>query len=143
MLIQRNSVELNLITDPIIGSDASKDTRTIQIAFPIPYKQPPYILLSLEKIDCGAFIEQSFFKHQEKPLLHTVTRYDISAQDISGTGFTLKISTWNSNTIYGFRASWIAFGEKAIDSQERAERLKDNFLDYLLKEMKKYDEGAR
>lgn len=143
MLIQKQCIEADLVDDPIKGFDANKSTYTKRIDFPRPYNQPPYVQLSIEHIDCGSLIEQSPYIREGKRLLHTVTRYDISPVDISGTGFTLKVSTWNSNTIYGFRISWIAFGESAVDKKPRAEELKDNLLDYLLKEMKKYDEGAR
>lgn len=127
-----------MVDDPIKGFDANKCIYTQRIDFPRPYNQPPYVQLSIEHMDCGSLIEQSPYNREGKRLLHTVMRYDISPVDISGTGFTLKVSTWNSNTIYGFRVSWIAFGESANEKKPRSEELKDNFMQYLAQEIQKY-----
>lgn len=142
MLIQKQTIDKDLIKKPIKGFDANQNVYTERISFPTKYNQPPFVQLTVERLDCGSLIEQSNYNHEGKRLLHTVTRYDVSAQDISESGFTFKISTWNSNTIYGFRVSWIAFGERIPERKSKAEELKDNFLEYLMLEMKK-TENAR
>lgn len=136
MFIQKQNIEEDLVSTPIIGDNLTANTYTKRIDFAIPYIQPPYIQLSVERLDCGSRIEQSGFVVNGKRLLHTVTRYDISAQDISGTGFTLKISTWGGDAIYGFRVAWVAFGERVPETRSTAEEMRKNFLQYLAQEIK-------
>lgn len=140
MFIQKGIINEALIKTPIWGGEKSVFTKRIK--FPSAYKQPPFIQLSLERIDSGAFIEASSFKHNESNLLHTVTRYDISAQDVSGSEFTLRVSTWNNNVIYGFRISWIAFGEKAPEAKPTSDQLAEILLQYIQKEKEQYDNNS-
>ncbi len=82
-----------------------------EVIFPVPYKERPFVVLSLDRVDEGQFIEESQFKSQDnKPLLHTVNRLEIAAVSVSATGFVLEIKTWYNNLIYGYKVSWTAFG---------------------------------
>lgn len=139
MFIQKGIISESLIKSPIWGRSGTNSTLVRRIKFPSAYKQPPFIQLSVERIDSGAFIEPSSFKLKGSNLLHTVTRYDISAQDVSGSEFTLKVSTWNDNVIYGFRISWIAFGEKAPEAKPTNDQLAEILLQYIQKEKEQYD----
>lgn len=83
------------------------------IKFLEPFKRRPYILLSLERVDVGQFIERSMIKGQEgNQLLHTVNRFDMSAASVSPTGFVLNIRTWQQNLIYGYRVTWTAISDE-------------------------------
>lgn len=89
-----------------------------KIIFDIPFSTPPFIQISIEKIDSGGFVEPSLFSKKEPGgkeivLEHSVVRLDCSVVDKTNTGFTLKIGTWNLNVIYAARISWIAFGNFA------------------------------
>lgn len=80
----------------------------IDIRFPSPFREKPYILLSLEKIDVGQFVENSIYISNGKPVYHTVNRINMKSSNISTTGFVLSLSTWGNNKIYGYRISWTA-----------------------------------
>jgi len=47
----------------------------------------------------------------------TNTRADISATDISSTGFTILFQTWGDTRIARVRADWLAIGELADEQQ--------------------------
>lgn len=139
MFIQKGIISEDFVKSPIVGSDGTKNTFVRRVKFPAAYKQPPFIQLSVERLDAGAFIEKSSFSHEGHPLLHTVTRYDVSAQDVSGSEFTFRLSTWSNNAIYGFRISWIAFGEKAPEVRTANDELAEAFLQFLKQRKEKYD----
>lgn len=82
-----------------------------EVTFTTPFKQRPYVMLSLEKIDEGQFIEESVYTKDNQKIYHTVNRVSISAQNISNTGFILNIETWDFNIIYGYRITWTAISE--------------------------------
>lgn len=84
----------------------------VEIIFSSPFMRIPHVLLSLERIDEGQFIENSAYKQNGKPILHTVNRYDMSAQNVTNTGFILKLETWHQNMIYGYRINWIAISDE-------------------------------
>lgn len=139
MYIQKGIICEEFIKSPIWRKNSSQGVFTKRIKFPSSYKQPPFVQLSVERLDSGAFIEQSSFSHDNRPILHTVTRYDVSAQDVSGSEFTLRFSTWGGNAIYGFRISWIAFGEKAPEVQTANDQIAELFLQYLKHEKWKHN----
>lgn len=143
MFIQKGIICESFIKEPIWGKSTKNCVFTRKVKFPAPYKQPPFVQLSVEMLDSGAFIEQSNYTQNNNKLLHTVTRYDVSAQDVSGSEFTLRVSTWSGNAIYGFRIAWIAFGERLTETKSKGEELKDNLLEYLMHEMKKIDNTQR
>lgn len=84
----------------------------VVVEFSSPFGRIPHVLLSLERIDEGQFIENSAFKQNGQPILHTVNRYDMSAQNVTNTGFILKLETWHQNVIYGYRINWIAISDE-------------------------------
>lgn len=134
MFIQTGKIEKDLTDRPLLGCAIDKNKLEIEIKFKFPYKCPPYIHFCIERIDTGCFIEKSGFKQDEKNLLHTVTRYDVSLNNISGDGFKVNIETWANSAIYGFRIGWMAIGEKAPDSSTEDEDFKNLLLQYFLKE---------
>ena len=36
----------------------------------------------------------------------------MSAQNVTNTGFILKLETWHQNMIYGYRINWIAISDE-------------------------------
>lgn len=83
------------------------------VRFLEPFKRRPYVLLSLERADVGQFIERSMVMGKEgNRLLHTVYRLDMSASNVSPTGFVLNIGTWQENLIYGYRVTWTAISDE-------------------------------
>ncbi len=121
MNILQNIVEFDYITGGI--KDEAHNLKpgnfvTQKVIFEIPFSTPPFIQISIERIDSGGFIEPSLFftksnNGEEKMLNHSVVRLDCSVIEKTNTGFTLKIKTWNANVIYAARISWIAFGNFA------------------------------
>ncbi|WP_308661491.1 H-type lectin domain-containing protein [uncultured Akkermansia sp.] len=108
MKIQQGTVTGNFL--PKIQNLPREDQK--EIIFSSPFSMPPYIMLSLERLDEGQFIEKSYFSNEKNErIMHTVNRYDISAQNISNTGFILNIKTWSQNLIYGYRITWLAIGD--------------------------------
>jgi len=88
-----------------------------EIIFSSPFSTIPHVLLTLERMDEGQFIEKSFFQNEKgERIMHTVNRFDISAQNLSNTGFILNIKTWNQNLIYGYRITWLAIGDDCENS---------------------------
>lgn len=82
--------------------------KSITVTFDEPFKERPFVILSLESLDEGQFIERSRFEDNGQRLLHTVYRIKMTASNVSTTGFVLELSTWNNNMIYSYRISWTA-----------------------------------
>lgn len=91
-----------------------KPTREYQssVSFPQVFTNQPKVILTMERIDLGQFIELTEFKVGNERLPHAVERYDITASNISNTSFLLKATTWGQNLFYGFRIAWTAIAEE-------------------------------
>lgn len=107
ILIQKSTINSpqSLLTKPT-------RLQLIEVSFKNHFKYNPDIILTLESLDEGQFIENSYFSNENNErILHTVNRYDVSAQNISTSGFSINLRTWGQNLIYGYRISWLAIGE--------------------------------
>lgn len=71
-----------------------------KIDFNGEFREPPNVQVSLSMWD----LDQK-----------TNPRSDISAQDITETGFTIVFQTWGDTRIARVRADWFAIGEVADD----------------------------
>lgn len=104
MIIEQNSIEKDLWAEKIHPAEKISE----DIVFSNSFTQKPFILLSLERIDTGQFIEQSNFQKNGQRLLHSVNRIDMKAENITTEGFSIRLKTWGNNKIYGYRISWTA-----------------------------------
>ena len=107
ILIQKSTVysPQSLLRNPV-------RSQLIEVSFENHFKHNPDIILTLESLDEGQFIENSYFSNENnEKILHTVNRYDVAAQHISTSGFVINLRTWSQNLIYGYRVSWLAIGE--------------------------------
>lgn len=107
MRIQQGTVTKNFWAEKNYTTRADQT----EVTFTTPFKERPYVMLSLEKIDEGQFIEESVYTKDNQKIYHTVNRVSISAQNISNTGFILNVETWSFNIIYGYRITWTAISE--------------------------------
>ena len=108
MKIEQNTIEKDLRAEKIQPTEQISE----DIVFSLEFKQKPFILLSLERIDMGQFIEQSNFQKNGQRLLHSVNRIDMKAENITTEGFSIRLKTWNNNKIYGYRISWTAISDE-------------------------------
>ena len=108
MNIQQGSVSKNFWEN---GDDTAKNHQ-VEVVFPRAFSERPYVMLTLERAEIGQFIEESTYKTDKNHILHTVNRVDISANNITPTGFNICVATWGSNIIYGYRIAWTAIAEE-------------------------------
>lgn len=101
-------IEQNYVAEDFWPGKKPVQRVSVGVHFSTPFKVRPFIMLSLEKLEEGQFIERSNFFDKDKPLLHTVHRVNMAASNVTNTGFILELSTWNNNAIYGYRINWIA-----------------------------------
>jgi hypothetical protein len=81
------------------GSYKGIKTIVIPITFDTPYKKPPRVVVSLQKIDLG------------NPVGPTINRLEVYADSVGLKGFDLTFKTWEDSKVFDAAASWIAFGE--------------------------------
>ncbi|MFV2038234.1 MAG: H-type lectin domain-containing protein, partial [Paracoccaceae bacterium] len=79
------------------AGDGARKNRT-KVKFGEAFRAPPSVQVSLSMWD----LDQK-----------TNPRADISATDVSATGFTLLFQTWGDTRIARVRADWLAIGEMA------------------------------
>ncbi len=84
---------------PMWVGDGPRETRH-KVEFSEPFQTAPSVQVSLSMWD----LDQK-----------TNPRADISAQDISETGFSLVFQTWADTRIARVRADWVAIGEMLDD----------------------------
>ena len=94
----------------------------IPVEFENEFKNIPIVCIYLEHFDSTSLLEQSrhcIIKNSENsknsnttdaPAPQTVIRYEIRTDKITKKGFTIHLNTWNLNMIYGYKISWIAYG---------------------------------
>ena len=79
------------------------------VVFSQPFNHPPFVHLSLEKIDEAQFPEPYPYPDKEgNSVAQVVCRVELLAQNVSTTGFIARIMTWEKHLIYGYRISWLA-----------------------------------
>lgn len=105
-------IQQGFITNNYWEAGTAKSSEQVEVVFHSIFKKIPHILLSLERIDEGQFIETSSFKQDGKYLYHTVNRIEMTASNVTGTGFLLNLSTWGRNLIYGYRINWLAISNE-------------------------------
>jgi H-type lectin domain len=71
----------------------------VHVTFDPPFKRPPKVAVSLNKIDLG------------DPQRHIINRLRVHAGSIRSNGFDLLFETWDDTRVYDAAASWIAVGE--------------------------------
>lgn len=71
-------------------------SRSVDMAFETPFASPPQVLVTLDMWDMDNASNQ---------------RADISAEEVTRTGFRLVFRTWSDTRVARARASWIAIGE--------------------------------
>jgi len=62
------------------------------ITFTQPFKSTPRIYLGVSKLDTA-----------DRPL-----RVDVTAHEVTKTGFKIRISTWENSEVYGINVQWLA-----------------------------------
>lgn len=96
-----STINVGVLSEGWNLSDASpeviEDPRSysIRVLFESPFVLPPVVQLSLTGFD----VDQ-----------RDSARIRLSAEEISTTGFTVKIITWHDTRIYGVDFSWLALG---------------------------------
>lgn len=73
-----------------------------EIQFSEPFRSPPTVQVSLSMWDLDQL---------------TNPRADISAQDVTETGFQLVFQTWGDTRVARVRADWVAIGELPDDDR--------------------------
>lgn len=113
MYIQQGTVEADKREAPSSNTELS-----FEVKFGRQYETPPFVQLSVMKLDMSGFLRRFPYKVQSKTGVaddtdwaDVVTRYDCRIENLSSTGFTIRVNTWGGNIIYGIKVSWIAFGE--------------------------------
>lgn len=76
-----------------LDSNNGERSMTIEIRFKDPFKQKPYVFLSVSQIDSDK---------------ETNVRYNVEAISISRDGFTLKVKTWSDSKLFSLSGYWLA-----------------------------------
>lgn len=102
----------NFVAKNFWENKTERPSDQVEVVFSSAFMKIPHIVLSLERIDEGQFIETSSIKQDGKYLYHTVNRVEISASNVTETGFILNVKTWGHNLIYGYRVNWLAISDE-------------------------------